>query len=65
MIVDLKNPEGVDGVDFINIYSKADTLLGRRLSNWAKHDIDISLGKFKIKNPTTKDRVLISNLEQS
>lgn len=47
MIVDLKNPEGVDGVDFINIYSKADTLLGRRLSNWAKHDIDISLGKFK------------------
>lgn len=47
MIVDLKNPEGVDGVDFINIYSKADTLLGRRMSNWARHDIDTSLGRFK------------------
>lgn len=34
-------PEGVDGVDFINVYSKSQTHLGRWLSNFAHTPIII------------------------
>lgn len=34
-------PEGIDGVDFINVYSKGQTDLGRWLSNFARSPIEI------------------------
>ncbi len=34
-------PEGEDGVDFINIYSKSKTKLGRWLSNFARSPIEL------------------------
>ncbi len=34
-------PKGIDGVDFINVYSKGKTELGRWLSNFAHTPIDI------------------------
>ena len=45
-MIDKLNPIGEDGVDFINIYSKGKTEVGRELSNWALHPINISIGKF-------------------
>lgn len=38
---------GRDGTDYINIYSKGITPLGRGLSNWDVCDIKISIGYFK------------------
>lgn len=38
---------GQDGEDYINIYSKAQTPLGRGLSNWDQCNIRISIGYFK------------------
>jgi hypothetical protein len=45
--MDKLKPIGKDGVDFINIYSKGKTDLGKYLTNWATQDIQISIGKFK------------------
>lgn len=36
-----------DGVDHLNIYSKANTWLGRELSNFAKYDLVLPEGEFK------------------
>lgn len=36
-----------DGVNCINIYSKAQTLLGRALSNWDDSHIKINIGYFR------------------
>lgn len=44
--MDKSNPKGVDGVDFINIYSKGDTKLGRFLSNWSRTHMELSIGHF-------------------
>lgn len=36
-----------DGVDHLNIYSKANTWLGKELSNFAKYDLNLPEGSFK------------------
>lgn len=38
---------GTDGIDFINIYSKASTPVGRYLSNWSKGEFHTLHGDFK------------------
>lgn len=40
-------PIGIDGIDFINIYSKAETPLGRFLSNWTQCELDTRVGEFE------------------
>lgn len=47
MLVDLLNPQGIDGVNFINIWSKADTKIGRALSNFTPCQLMTIFGTFR------------------